>query len=228
MEHAVSGGRAVIVELVGPAGAGKSSLAQGVSAVDATVRAGLTLWGLPRTQLFESALALVPTVLRAGMGSSRLRWGELAQMVRLGALRRVVGSEARKHRVIILDEGPVFALSWLDVFFARNGERVPAAWRERVVAEWATLLDVVVFIDASDLTLANRIRSRPKPHMVKDRSDSEIFGFSAGFRRAFERAIAELKRAGHVVVEALSTEDDPVERSAARLMAALKPRRNGH
>lgn len=218
----------MIVELVGPAGAGKSSLALGVSEADSTVRAGLTLWGLPRARLLESALALMPTLLRAGVGRSRLRAGEWAQMVRLGALRRVVGSEARKHRIIILDEGPVFALSWLDVFFARSGERVPAAWRQRVVADWATLLDVVVFIDASDLTLAHRIRTRPKPHMVKDRPDAEIFGFSAGFRRAFERAISELKRAGHVVVEALSTEEDPLERSALRLMAALKPRHNGN
>jgi len=224
----VSGGRAVIVELVGPAGAGKSTLAQGVSAVDSTVRGGLTLWGLPGARLVESAVALLPTILNVGIGRSRLRWGELAQMIRLGALRRVVGQEARKHRVIILDEGPVFVLSWLDVFVKRNGERVPAAWRRRTVAEWATLLDVVVFIDASDLTLAHRIRARPKSHMVKDRLDSEIFGFSAGFRRAFERAIGELKRAGHVVVEALSTEDDPQDRSAAQLMAALKHRRNGH
>jgi len=224
----VSGGRAVIVELVGPAGAGKSTLAQGVSAVDSTVRGGLTLWGLPGARLVESAVALLPTILNVGIGRSRLRWGELAQMIRLGALRRVVGQEARKHRVIILDEGPVFALSWLDVFFKRNGERVPAAWRRRTVAEWATLLDVVVFIDASDLTLAHRIRARPKSHMVKDRLDSEIFGFSAGFRRAFERAIGELKCAGNVVVEALSTEDDPQDRSAAQLMAALKHRRNGH
>ena len=224
----MSGGRAVIVELVGPAGAGKSTLAQGVSAVDSTVRGGLTLWGLPCARLVESAVALLPTILNVGIGRSQLRWGELAQMIRLGALRRVVGQEARKHRVIILDEGPVFVLSWLDVFVKRNGERVPAAWRRRTVAEWATLLDVVVFIDASDLTLAHRIRARPKSHMVKDRPDSEIFGFSAGFRRAFERAIGELKRAGHVVVEALSTEDDPQDRSAAQLMAALKHRRNGH
>lgn len=220
--------RAVVVELVGPAGAGKTTLAQGVTAVDATVRSGLSLWGLPRKRLFRSAMALLPTVIGATINRTPLRAGEMAQMIRLGALRSVVEDEASRHRVIILDEGPVFALSWLEVFFSRNGDRVPNSWRRRVVAEWATLLDVVVFIDASDLTLADRIRTREKPHMVKDLPDEEIFGFSAGFRRAFERAIGELAEGGHLVVDSLKTDSGPVDENTARLMTKLKQRRNGH
>lgn len=220
--------RAVVVELVGPAGAGKTTLAHGVSAADATVRSGLSLWGLPRRRLVRSALALLPTILGATFNRTPLRAGEMAQMIRLGALRSVVDDAASQHRVIILDEGPVFALSWLEVFFSRNGDRVPASWRRRVVAEWARLLDVVVFIDASDITLANRIRTREKPHMVKGLPDEEIFGFSAGFRRAFERAIGELSEAGHIVVDTLKTDAGPVDENTAQLMAKLQRRRNGH
>jgi len=222
--------RAVIVELVGPAGAGKTTLAEGVSATDRTVLSGLSLWGLPRRDLMRSAMSLAPTIAAAALGGSksRLRAGEIAQMIRLGALRRAVWREAQRHRVLLLDEGPVFALSWLDVFFSRNGDRVPAAWRRRVVSDWSMLLDVVVFIDASDVTLAERIRTREKPHMVKDRSDAEIYGFSAGFRKAFDRVIAELAKAGHVMVDALNTDRVPVEQSASRLLSRLKQRRNGH
>ena len=224
----MSRGRAVIVELVGPAGAGKTSLAHDVSATDATVRSGLSLWGLPRRHLAASALALAPTVAAAALRGTRLRTGELAQMIRLDALRRVVRQEATRHRIILLDEGPVFALSWLDVFFRRNGEPVPAAWRRRAVADWALLLDVVVFIDASDVTLAQRIRTRDKPHMVKDRPDAEIFGFAEGFRNAFDRVIAEITRVGHLVVNALSTERTAVRDNANRLLATLQQKRNGH
>jgi thymidylate kinase len=224
----VSRERAVVVELVGPAGAGKTTLAHGVSAADATVRSGLSLWGLPRRRLLRSALALVPTIIGAGINRTPLRAGEVAQMIRLGALRSVVEDEASQHRVIILDEGPVFALSWLEVFFSRNGDRVPASWRRRVIAEWATLLDVVVFIDASDITLASRIRTREKDHMVKDLPDEEIFGFSAGFRRAFERAVGELSEAGHIVVDSLKTDAGPVDENTGHLMAKLQRRRNGH
>jgi energy-coupling factor transporter ATP-binding protein EcfA2 len=220
--------RGVVVELVGPAGAGKTTLAQGVSAVDPSVRAGLSLWGLPRPRLFEAALPLLPTfVASILLPSRRLQWGEMAQMVRLGALRSVVSDEARKHRVILLDEGPVFALSWLDVFFARNGDRA-VSWRRRIVADWASLLDVVVFIDASDSTLAQRIRTREKEHMVKDHSDEEIYGFAAGFRKAFDRVIAEIAKAGHLVVDALRTDRGHEGENADRLMATLQRRRNGN
>jgi hypothetical protein len=224
----VSRPRAVVVELVGPAGAGKTTLARGVTAADATVRSGLSLWGLPRRRLLRSTMALLPTMLRATVNRTPLRAGEMAQMIRLGALRRVVQDEAAQHRVILLDEGPVFALSWLDVFFSRNGDRVPASWRRRVIAEWATLLDVVVFIDAADITLADRIRSRQKDHMVKDRPDAEIFGFSDGFRRAFDRAIGELAQVGHIIVDSLKTDSGPVDENTARLMTKLTQRRNGH
>jgi hypothetical protein len=224
----VSRNRAVIVELVGPAGAGKTTLARGASEVDSTIKSGLSLWGLPKRRLLSSAIALLPTIVSAGVNRSPLTAGEIGQMIRLGALRQVVADEAEQHRVIILDEGPVFALSWLDVFFARNGDHVPAAWRRRVIAQWAPLLDVVVFIDATDITLAHRIRTRDKPHMVKDLSDAEIFGFSDGFRRAFERTIGELAQAGDLVVDTLSTETGPLDENTARLMSRLKQRRNGH
>lgn len=210
--------RAVVVELVGPAGAGKSTLAKGVSAVDRSVRSGLSLWGLPRRRLIRSALALLPTMIGAGFKRARLRAGELAQLIRLDALHHVVVQEASQHRVIILDEGPIFALSWLDVFFARTGARAPAAWRQRVITDWATLLDVVVFIDPSDIVAASR------PAQAED-----AVGFSTGFRRALERAISDLvDGGGHFVVDTLKTDPGPVDENTAALMAKLKERRNGH
>jgi energy-coupling factor transporter ATP-binding protein EcfA2 len=205
------------VELVGPAGAGKSTLAKGVTAVDRSVRSGLSLWGLPRRQLIRSALTLVPTMIGAGLKRARLRAGELAQLIRLDALRHVVVHEASRHRVIILDEGPIFALSWLDVFFARAGDRAPAAWRQRVITDWASLLDVVVFIDPSDIVAA-------RPAEAQD-----VVGFSAGFRRALERAISDLAHGGgHFVVDTLQTELHPADENTAALMSKLKQRRNGH
>jgi len=64
--------------------------------------------------------------------------------------------------------------------------------------------------------------------MVKGLPDEEIFGFSAGFRRAFERAIGELAQVGHIVVDSLKTDTGPVDDNTAQLMAKLQQRRNGH
>ena len=62
----------------------------------------------------------------------------------------------------------------------------------------------------------------------KDRSDAEIYGFSAGFRKAFDGVIGELARAGHLMVDALNTDRVPIEQSASHLLSTLQQRRNGH
>jgi hypothetical protein len=215
--------RARLVELVGPAGAGKSTLAQVLPSRNPRIRSGLTLWGLPRGLLLISGVALFPTLVRAALSGHPLRWAELTQMVRLGALRLAVRrAVARDDPVLLLDEGPVFGLGWLDVFFPPNGDLGRTQWRRRMVRAWAECLDVVVRVDAADPVLASRIRSRAKPHMVKDRPDDEVYSFTARFRRALDHAVAELRAAGRVRVLGLRTDGGPPGDHAVRLSCALE------
>jgi hypothetical protein len=221
----------VVVELVGPAGAGKSTLAQNVHRADSRVHVGFSLWGLPRTRLVGGALALVPTIVVAAVRKRRLRWREIAQMIRLDALRRVLRrAKARgqtQQRIILLDEGPVFGISWLDLAFAQRGAKAPEKWRRRALAKWARLLDSVIFIDAEDRTLAGRIRTRSKRHRMARSSDVAIHRFAKGVRGAFEKVIAELRGSGRLAVDQVRT-DGRLEHSTERLRAKLARRRNGH
>jgi thymidylate kinase len=214
-----------VVELVGPAGAGKTTLAR---ALPADVRADLTLWGLPTTLLMVGAVAVIPTVAAVARRRRPLRGPAISQMIRLRALRDAVErSAADDVRLVVLDEGPVFALSWLDVFHARDGDPGWARWRRAVIREWASRLDVVVRLDADDGELARRIRTREKPHPIKHCSDGEIFDFLARFRRAFDRVIAELRAAGDVTVLDLAPEADTPGEHAARLLGALQENGRG-
>lgn len=217
----------MVVELVGPAGAGKSTLAQNVQRADSSVHVGLSLWGLPRARLVRGAIALIPTIVVAALRKRRLRWREITHMIRLEALRRVLRRAKSRHRIILLDEGPVFGISWLDLCFAKRGAQAPARWRRRAVARWAGLLDSVIFLDANDMTLAGRIRTRAKEHRMMKESDVAIGRFANGFRKAFDRVIAELGGSGTLAVDAIRT-DGPLNRSTARLRATLARHRNGH
>src|SRR6267142_2840828 len=106
--------RPIVVELVGPAGVGKSALAERLLARHDVVRA--SVWNLPRALLLESGVRSLPQLVRLCIVTRALPREELKQIVRLNALRLFVRRRVAGARVVVLDEGPVFALSWLRVF----------------------------------------------------------------------------------------------------------------
>lgn len=216
--------RTRLVELVGPAGAGKSTLSRVLPACDARFTVSRGVWFLPRRWLLLAMLAIVPTMLLALLGGRPLRGAELAQMIRLDALRRAMARERRRtgrDAVIVLDEGPVFALAWLDLNYRRNGDPGWASWRRRMIGAWGGGLDAVVRLDADDTILARRIKERVKSHKVKDRRVEEIAAFTRTFRSAYDRVVAELVERG-VKVAALPTDAGGVVDRAERLCDAIR------
>lgn len=213
-----------MVEVIGPAGVGKSRLADQLRARHPRACVRLALWGLPALALGRHALRLAPTCLAAWREGRPFRWSELTQMIRLGALGDVVARKARDEGLIVLDEGPVFALSWFRVFFPwRDKEPVFSRWRDQALARWGALVDAVVYLDAPDPVLVDRIRRRRKPHMVKASPRSEICAFVARFRQAFRRVLGDLIRTGAPSLLAYRLiGDEPAETVATTVLRWLE------
>jgi thymidylate kinase len=225
----VSGGRAAVVELVGPAGAGKSTLARLLHERHASLSGLCGLWTLPRPRLHLTSLRRLPRVLTFYRAYPRPVWEELKQIIRLDTLYRVVEREKMERpRAVLLDEGPVFALGWFQVHgddrLHRSGF---ATWRQRSIARWSRMLDIVVVLDAPDAALAQRIRTREKWHRVKHMSDDQIFAFLAMYRAALAQAVAALNAIGGLRVLNFCTATESAERAADRLHAALQERLHG-
>ena len=100
------------VELIGPAAAGKSTVARHLWS-RAEARRPLALWGLPRTKLAAHGLRLLPRFVELARDARPPALRQLVQMVRLDTLHEVLARRrASSHAILLLDEGPVFALSW--------------------------------------------------------------------------------------------------------------------
>ena len=217
--------RPLIVELVGPAGAGKTAALRAIGTRDGSVRAGFhldRLRSLP--MILRHTLALAPTGFGL-MGENPLAWWPgMRHLLRLTTLRAVLSGRTTSstHRAVVLDEGPVFSLTRLRAFqnvSAGNG-RWARSWRA-ALDEWANALDLVVWLDAPDPLLAQRIRRRFKAHRVKDGTEREVFEFLQRYRSAYQAVLAELSAAGHVKVVEIDTAVASADHVAGTLLTLL-------
>ncbi len=213
----------MLVELVGPAGAGKSLLADRLRVRGDVVRA--SVWNLPRVLIFESALRSLPVLLRMCVETRAFPRAELEQIVRLNALRLFVRRRVGGARLVVLDEGPVFALSWLRVFGhprIQNGRLNP--WWRRTLADWAGVLDRVVMLDAPEPVLVSRIRGRQKPHDIfRQMTDAQILDLIARYRTAFDGVLAALTAGGRPELLTLAAADGSTEQLGDAALAPLAP-----
>jgi len=209
----------VVIELVGPAGVGKSAVAAELTRLG-VVRTGV--WGLPPLLLARSAvasLAALAAIWRDGGRASAAK-----QVVRLGALeQRVAQLAAHRARAVVLDEGPVFALTWFRVFsdqWPGNGRL--AAWRRGATERWAEALGAVVFLDAPDQLLLRRIRNRTKARDVfATMTDAEILELQAAYRAAFAQVIPAITGASGARLLSLDTGHAPADQLARQVAAAF-------
>jgi hypothetical protein len=213
--------RPLLIELAGPAGAGKSTLS--MSLVRRLHGAPGEIWGLPVLSLLLNGAQLVPTFTRLWLHSKSPLWEEARHMVRLRTLHRALRRPGSyRDGVLVFDEGPVFALAWLRGFGHETLRQDPSAeWWRTALREWASIMDVVVVLDAPDQVLAARIRARPHPHQVKEFPDLEIARWMAQFRQALDWVLAEMARHGGPSVVRLSSQEDPADRIAGRVVKEL-------
>jgi broad-specificity NMP kinase len=221
----------MVAEIVGPAGAGKSTLTKVLRERDRSMRTGLSVWGLPPTLLCLNALLSLPRFVGLYRSRGRIRRDEVKLIVRLSALHQLLGRESSKsYRTLLLDEGTIFALVKLLAFGDnakgnRNGNGRSNhldAWTQSLLSRWASRLDAVIWLDAPDEVLAERIRTRGKAHRVKDKSDAEIFAFLARYRDSYERVISELTARHGLKVIRFSTEHQSLEEMADQILAGMQ------
>ncbi len=210
--------RPFTAEIIGPAGSGKSTLTGLLRGRDATIKTGLSIWGLPLPLLATSTFSSL-TDLPGLFGRGRFTLEDIKLVIQINTLRRLLRRESTKgYRALLLDEGGVFGLAKLRAF-GGDGEADSISWMTGLFNRVGPTLDAVIWLDAPDAVLARRIRERQKPHRTKDLSEVEIFEHLGRYREAFERVMLELTRRNAVKVIRFRTDREPLEEIANQILA---------
>jgi thymidylate kinase len=213
--------RPVVVELVGPAAAGKTSLLRLLAGQDSSVLAGVRP---PLSRYVVSAAALLPTYVKLHAASRQGLWKESKRITYLHALLRTVRAHRRRaHHAIVLDEGAVYMLARLGVY---GGVKVRepdfTAWRDRTLEQWSQTLDLVIHLEAPTAVLVGRLRNRAQQHRHQGSSDAVLEAFLESYRAHYADVLDALRRRGHVRILEFRTDRESAASIADRIMAAAR------
>lgn len=209
----------LVIELVGPAAVGKTSVVEALGAEGRLRRTGMRV---PRYRHLTTALALAPTFLALHRPYRGMLWKEMKRITYLGSLLRLLRERsAWAAGSVVLDEGAVYMLARLEVL---GGERTRstgyARWRRAAIEAWAQTLDLIVWLDAPDAVLSARLRERAQEHPVKRLPDDAVQRFLADYRRSYRRLIQAFETArGPEVLTVRSDREGP--RCIARRLSAV-------
>jgi predicted ATPase len=183
--------RAPLIELVGLAGAGKTSSLRTLGQRDPAILPNIHISTL-------SYVRDVPSLLPIFAGMHRpwhsLLRKEMKRVLHLTTLqRRVEEIRCAEHRPIVLDEGPVYMLARL-LFLGgdRLRGRTFEQWWRTAIADWAQALDLIVWLQADTPTLIERIRTRRDRPPISDLSDRALNEFLCGYSTCYRRVVDEL------------------------------------
>jgi thymidylate kinase len=215
--------RPLLVELAGVAGAGKSALSRALHRRDPAVRAGFEIWQLPHLWLLADGLLCLPTLLRcwrACRGSCR---EEANHIVRLHTLSWWLSRESSKgYKTLPLVEGAVYVLAWLYAFGHHGARsRCMEGWWRAALQRWAATLDVIIWLDAPDAVLAQRIRTRNGLHPYAGWADQPLYEFFARWRAGYQYVVSQLAEARGPKVMTFATDQEPPDRIADRILTSL-------
>jgi hypothetical protein len=189
------------LEIVGPAAAGKTTLARELESRSDRFAEGFPPdWRRLRDWPFfvRNFLSVVPAVasLAAVRRERRLDREEFFYLMFLNGWRRRLDGSRPDRRITILDQGPVYMLS-LFVLFRQGQMANPffGTWWQKTVKEWGRLLHAVIWLDAADEVLVRRINTRGESHLIKGASRDRAHDFLEQSRAALDRVVG-LLRAG--------------------------------
>lgn len=214
--------RSMVVEFVGLAGAGKTTLIQALSKRDEQFQVGVNPGKLRFLPFYVQTIsAFLPNYLRCYRHTRWFNWEELRSMVYLRVWHRML----KKHPpqcVTLLDHGPVFRLASLRGFGPEmtRSHFFESWWSDRL-NEWSSTLNKVIWLDAPDGVLTERIDARNRSHKIKNKTNREAYEFLARYRSCYNEIIEKLLAKQNIRLLRYDTNCETIEQIVDQLLTEL-------
>jgi deoxyadenosine/deoxycytidine kinase len=230
MQTTLTQKKSPIVELVGLAGTGKTTLLEALSQHHPQIRSGVRL---PKMSWVSAGIQTspfwLPTLIRQVFPSQRgFNSFELRSMVYLQAWYWQLEQVPRPENwVTVFDHGPIFRLALLREFEPQivHSDRFEQWWNA-MLEQWTTTLDLIIYLEAPNDILLERIQKREhQKHTVKGQSQEYAYNFLARYRRTYQQILDRLMAESRLEVLRCNTHEESVAQSIDRILAALDTRK---
>jgi shikimate kinase len=191
-----------IIEMVGPAGSGKSTFTKTLemTAKDIRIIEQPNYRQLKNLPFFLfNALQMLPVFLDIGLhGDTQwLARRSLAMMMILNGWHRRLKRQRKTEtlQAFFIDQGPVSFLSYLS-YYGPCFPNSPLArkWLDKIYAEWANTLNVIFLLDAPNAILYERIRGREQEHSLQTASFETAVEVLDTYRKIYEEIFVRLQK----------------------------------
>lgn len=212
-----------LLEIVGPAGAGKTTLAAMLCRQSGRIQSISSLKRKRHAPYYlGSAAAVAPIMAHSIWSGAWSGWQATYWMVRLGASESVLSRELRGSTAIgLIDQGPIYTLARLSANPELQRDRQLRAWWNRSLSYWAHRLHCVVWLDAAAEVLADRVDARAKAHAFKGQPREIALCRLEEHRRLYSETMELLSSCAAPRILHYDTAQDSLETIAAGLLQLL-------
>ena len=216
----------LIVEIIGLPGTGKSALSHALYQQNRKILASERL-GVKKAKhrffFISQAFLLLPTFFREPRNGRGFTGEEIKKMVYLKGWHRVLKRQgSNNNAMIIVDQGAVFDLATLYGFGPdKLKDQSFNKWWDKMFKQWASTLDMVVWLDGPDDILIERIYARDNWHLVKELSTQEARKYLSDYRFAYDYIMSKLIANDGITVLRFDTSYQPLEHIMPQVLSAF-------
>ena len=214
----------LVVELVGPAASGKSSLIGSLTQSNE----GFTVGAAPRRRriwdvvnFVGNAVLMLPIFLGQYRNDRWFTWEEIKDLVFLKGWHHAFRHQAAHGSITLVENSPIFKLTRLHAFGPENmlGQSFDGWWAS-MFKQWGNTVDTIIWLDAPDDILIARVHARGRWHRIMGMSGKEANEFLARYRQSYEKILPEFTVKYGTRLIRLDTQQQSLSQMRDKVLAA--------